>query len=283
MEKKKRLINRLRNKYRLVIMNESTLEEKASLTLSKLNVFIVASSLVVFFSGLLIVIFAYTPLKEYIPGCIDRDQSRLLIELAMKTDSLEYVIRANDVKLRNDLNILRDRPDTSSADFTSLDSTSAVSQLDPSERELALREEVKPEDGYALRNKSRNASPALAPFFTPLDGIVSAKFDPLIDHLATDIVSKSDQTVRAVLDGTVVFCDWTSETGHVIAIQHSNNLLSIYKHNSVLLKKVGNFVDAGEAISIVGNSGESSTGPHLHFELWHNGTALNAEDYIVFK
>ncbi len=283
MEKKKRLINRLRNKYRLVIMNESTLEEKASLTLSKLNVFIVASSLVVFFSGLLIVIFAYTPLKEYIPGCIDRDQSRLLIDLAMKTDSLEYVIRANDLKLRNDLNILRDRPDTSSADFTALDSASAVSQLDPSDRELALREEVKPEDGYALRGKSRSASPALAPFFTPLDGMVSAKFNPLIDHLATDIVSKSDQTVRAVLDGTVVFSDWTSETGHVIAIQHSNNLLSVYKHNSVLLKKVGNFVDAGEAISIVGNSGESSTGPHLHFELWHNGTALNAEDYIVFK
>ncbi|TNE82139.1 MAG: M23 family metallopeptidase [Bacteroidetes bacterium] len=283
MEKKKRLINRLRNKYRLVIMNESTLEEKASLTLSKLNVFIVASSLVVFFTGMLIVIFAYTPLKEYIPGCVDRDQSRLLIDLAMKADSLEYVIHANDLKLRNDLNILRDRPDTSSADFNSLDSASAASQLDPSERELALREEVKPEEDYALRGKSRNASPALAPFFTPLDGMVSAKFDPLIDHLATDIVSKSDQTVRAVLDGTVVFCDWTSETGHVIAIQHSNNLLSIYKHNSVLLKKVGNFVDAGEAISIVGNSGESSTGPHLHFELWHNGTALNAEDYIVFK
>lgn len=264
-------------------MNESTLEEKASLTLSKLNVFIVASSLVVFFTGLLIVLFAFTPLKEYIPGCVDKDQTRLLIELAMKTDSLEYVIRANDLKLKNDLNILQDTPDTSDGSDVNQDSAQGAVGLDASKKELELRDEVKPDDSYALRGDVRSNSSVHAPFFSPMNGLVSAKYDPVIDHLATDIVAKTDQTVRAVLDGTVIFSEWTSETGHVIAVQHANNLVSIYKHNAVLLKKVGNFVDAGEAISIVGNSGESTTGPHLHFELWFNGAAMNAEDYIVFK
>lgn len=264
-------------------MNDATFEEKASLTLSKLNVFMVVSSLLVFFFGLTFMLLGYTPLKEYLPGQISRDQSHMLLELAYKIDSLETVIQSNDNMLQNNMRILEDDPDTS-LETGSGDSLIGQVQLDPSEEELALRDKINANKDYSLQaGRNQTGNVLFAPFFTPLTGLVSARFDPMIDHLATDIVSQADQTVKSVLEGTVVLSSWTPETGHVLAVQHANDLLSIYKHNSVLLKKVGNFVDAGEAIAIVGNSGEFSTGPHLHFELWHNGIALNAEEYMVFK
>ncbi len=277
-------MHRLRNKYRMVIMNESTFEEKASLTLTKLNVFIVMSSLLVFFAGLMIVLVRFTPLKEYLPGRVDKDQTRIALELSYKLDSLENQLVLRDQMMLNGLNILSGRVDQDTAGQSVPDTATHHEDLNPSPEELTLRDQVKPKQDYSLRGNSKNKANALfAPFYTPLSGLVSARFDPLIEHLATDVVSKTDPTVKATLDGTVILATWTAETGHVIALQHANNLISIYKHNAVLLKKVGNFVDAGEAIAMVGNSGELSTGPHLHFELWHNGIAVNPEDYMVFK
>lgn len=119
-------------------------------------------------------------------------------------------------------------------------------------------------------------------FFSPIKGIVTEKFQPLSSHYGVDIASKKDEAIKSCLDGTVIMSSWTSETGYVIAIQHNNNLISLYKHNSILLKKIGGFVRAGEAIAIVGNTGEISSGPHLHFELWYNGSAVNPEEYINF-
>jgi murein DD-endopeptidase MepM/ murein hydrolase activator NlpD len=118
--------------------------------------------------------------------------------------------------------------------------------------------------------------------FKPVDGIVSDGFDPGNDHLAIDIVAKQDEPVKAVADGTVVFASWTQDSGFVMAIQHTGNLISMYKHNSDLLKNVGNFVSAGEVISIIGNTGELTSGPHLHFELWYNGNPINPEEFIRF-
>lgn len=282
MSKKKRLIHSLRNKYRLVIMNDSTFEEKVSLTLTKLNVFILGSSLFVFFFGLSLVLLGFTPLREYLPGQISKDQTQLLLELTHKLDSFDRLVSANDLMLLNSMRILEDKPDTSVSEMS--DTIGGGVHLDPSNDELALRERMATNNDYSLEaGRSFSGNPIFAPFFSPLTGIVSASFDPSIDHFATDIVARNDQTVKSVLQGTVVLSSWTPETGNVIVLQHADNLLSVYKHNSVILKKVGTFVDAGEAIGIVGNSGELSTGPHLHFELWHNGIALNPEDYIVFK
>jgi murein DD-endopeptidase MepM/ murein hydrolase activator NlpD len=286
MEKKKKFIHRLRSKYRLVIMNDATYEEKASMTLTKLNVFILVSSLIVFFVGIMAFLLSTTPLKEYVPGCVDKDQVRILLELAHKVDSLEKVQQAHSSVVDNRIRLLNDNPDTAMAvnTFGSSDSAHHHAELHASPQELELREEIKPEQDYSLdREKKSTGDILFAPFFSPLHGLVSARFDPLVNHPATDIVAGTDQTVKATLGGTVILASWTPETGHVIALQHDQNLVSIYKHNSVLLKKVGNFVDAGEAIAIVGNSGELSTGPHLHFELWYKGLAVNAEDYIVFK
>jgi len=264
-------------------MNDATFEEKASLTLTKLNVFMLFSSILVLFFGLSTLLLGFTSLREYLPGQISKDQTQLLIELSYKLDSMENVIQANELMMQNSMRILEDQPDTSLGQEGG-DSLVGAVILDPSQEELALREKMNSKKDYSLEaGRAQTGNALFAPFFTPLSGMVSAKFDPVIDHLATDIVSKDDQTVKSVLEGTVVLSSWTPETGHVLAVQHANNLLSIYKHNSVLLKKVGNFVDAGEAIAMVGNSGEFTSGPHLHFELWHNGIALNAEDYMVFK
>ncbi|MFN5223434.1 MAG: murein hydrolase activator EnvC family protein, partial [Bacteroidota bacterium] len=119
-------------------------------------------------------------------------------------------------------------------------------------------------------------------FFAPVKGIVTSEFNPKIKHFGVDIVASANEVIKTTLDGTVIFSDWTSDTGYVIAIQHGNNIFSVYKHNSALLKSIGDFVKAGEVVAIIGDSGETSNGPHLHFELWYNGTAVNPTEYIAF-
>ena len=119
-------------------------------------------------------------------------------------------------------------------------------------------------------------------FYSPIKGIVSKEFDPLRKHFGVDIVAPRDEVIKSVQDGTVIFSSWTVETGYVIAVQHPGNVISVYKHNSVLLKKEGNIVHAGETVAIIGQTGELSNGPHLHLELWVNGVPVNPKDYIVF-
>ena len=129
-------------------------------------------------------------------------------------------------------------------------------------------------------NKARGVSSIH--FFTPMKGMISNSYDGLSGHYGVDVVGPKNERISAVLDGTVIFAEWTLNTGYVVQIQHGKDLVSIYKHNQELLKKPGEFVKAGEAIAILGNSGELTSGPHLHFELWHNGKALNPENYIKF-
>jgi murein DD-endopeptidase MepM/ murein hydrolase activator NlpD len=119
-------------------------------------------------------------------------------------------------------------------------------------------------------------------FFTPVQGIISNGYNPTGRHYGIDIVSKKNEAIKSILDGTVIFSAWTLQTGYVIAIQHQSDIISIYKHNSVLLKREGDFVKAGDPIAIIGETGELSTGPHLHFELWYNGKPVNPREYITF-
>ena len=119
-------------------------------------------------------------------------------------------------------------------------------------------------------------------FFPPVKGLVTNKFDIKKNHFGIDLVGQPSSRISAVLGGTVLFAGWTMETGNVIYLLHANNLTSAYKHNAELLKRAGDQVKAGEAIAIIGNSGELSTGPHLHFELWYNGKPIDPEKYIVF-
>jgi murein DD-endopeptidase MepM/ murein hydrolase activator NlpD len=160
-----------------------------------------------------------------------------------------------------------------------------IHSLKKSSQDSMLRKEIESQDRYTLGVKdnssfANNASGFL--FFPPAKGTVTNRFDPVTKHYGIDIVANANEAVKSTLDGTVLIANFTSETGYVIGIQHSNNLLSFYKHNSSLLKKPGDFVKAGEVIAIIGNSGELSSGPHLHFELWYNGIALDPRKYISF-
>ena len=168
------------------------------------------------------------------------------------------------------------------------DSTNyAIMDFSTSEKDSLLRVKIDLREKYQLLNKegsvSQNDDMKGVFFFTPINGSVSGSFNLKEGHFGIDVVAPKDEAVMATLDGTVVFNTWTPEDGHVIYLQHNYNLISVYKHNAFVLKKVGEFVEAGEPVAIIGNSGRLSTGPHLHFELWHKGTALNPEDYMRFN
>jgi murein DD-endopeptidase MepM/ murein hydrolase activator NlpD len=156
-----------------------------------------------------------------------------------------------------------------------------------SKKDSLLRKQIEGEEQYNLTfsekpRQQTGINLSQLHFFTPLRGVITNSYNQETDHFGTDIVAGPNEVIKATLEGTVIVANWTLETGYVIQIQHENNLVSIYKHNAELLKKVGNRVLAGEPIAIVGNSGEITTGPHLHFELWYNGSPVNPEDYIVF-
>ena len=153
-----------------------------------------------------------------------------------------------------------------------------------SEADVRLREEMEARTANSPTIFSANKSEQLKDmfFFSPVKGIVSNKYDAKIGHLGVDVVADKDAPLKAIYDGTVIMSSWTDETGYVITVQHQSDLLSIYKHCSVLLKKQGDFVRAGEILAIIGNSGELTTGPHLHFELWYKGNPINPEGLIAF-
>lgn len=267
----------------MVILNDDTFEEKLSLRLSRLNVFIVSGASAFLLIAGTILLIALTPLKEYIPGYASTHLKREVLSLAIKADSLEAQLIYNDKYVKNISRILRGESmaeviaDTLSSGGLSIDQRA----LAMSKEDSLLRLMVEEEDRFNLTRGNPDQLQLFA-FFPPLKGIVTNGFNLQTDHLGVDIVAPENTPVKTCLAGTVIFAGWTSETGHVIAIQHTQDLVSFYKHNAALLKKQGDQVKTGEAIAILGKTGHLSTGPHLHFELWYNGTAVNPENYISF-
>lgn len=283
--KKKHIVNKLKHKYRLSIYNDDTFEEVWFLRLSRLNVFTIVGTIMLLFTIGIIVLIAFTPLREFIPGYPDGNMRRNIISNVYKLDSLEHELELRDRYFESINTIIRGGTPVS---YENTQDTTLRYQditFDKSEHDSILRQQIEEEELFNLSvasNKSNKTDFTSIHFFPPVKGIVTNPFNPNENHFGTDIVAESNKVVVATLDGTVTMADWTLETGYVIQIQHDNNLISVYKHNSELLKKVGNHVTAGEAIAIIGNSGELSSGPHLHFELWHNGTPIDPEDYIAF-
>jgi murein DD-endopeptidase MepM/ murein hydrolase activator NlpD len=282
---KPKKFQRLKHKYRLVILNDDTFEEKVSLRLSQLNVFAVVgvSSLILIL--LVILLIAFTPLKEFIPGYANVTVRKQGVENFLKSDSIEVALAQNNLYIDNIKHIIQGKPITFD-DKTYIDSTVNYKNItnEPIEEDSVLRNMIETEEKYNLFNKAGSTPGNISSFifFNPLKGTVTNRFKIKNQHFGLDVVAPKNEAIKATLDGTVVFAEWTSETGYVIQLQHADNILSIYKHNSVLHKKVGDHVKAGEVIAIVGNSGELSTGPHLHFELWYNGIPINPEDYMTF-
>ena len=285
--KRNQLIRNLRNKYRLVVMNDDTFEEKYSVRLSKLKLFtavgLVSIALIVFTTFII----AFTPLREYIPGySSDVKTRRTVLQLAEEVDSLIKNANEKDQLLLNIKTVVKGgkHPEVLNSRSGSKPDPGKL-RLTQSPEEAKFREEIEKQDRYDLSaqfNNSRLSEISTYYFFTPLKGKVTTTFNVAEHHFGIDVVAPKNEAVKATLDGTVIFAGWTSETGHVIQIQHLNNLISIYKHNAVLLKKEGESIKAGEAIAITGNSGELTTSPHLHFELWYDGKPIDPQELMVF-
>lgn len=291
-KKRKRWVRKLRNKYRLVILNDESFEEKFSFRLSRLNVFVFVGFTAILLITATIFLIAFTPLREYIPGYTDVTLSRRVNDLLARTDSLENASRQKGEYIKNIQRLING--DVISEDTVLVTDTEAIPdyenvRYERSPEDSILREEYRSEASYNLYyndNEELSFSHKLVRggfiFFNPLKGIITSEFNLAQKHYGIDIVSKQNEAVKATLDGTVIFADWTVEMGYTIGIQHQGNFISVYKHNSVLLKEEGSFVKAGDPIAIVGESGELTTGTHLHFELWYNGTPVNPRDYVAF-
>lgn len=284
-KKRKEIRRKLLHKYRLVILNESTFEEKISFKLSRLNVFVTGTLFIIGLIAFTTVLIAFTPLREYIPGYSSTKLKLQATELTYTTDSLVTVLNYTNRYLDNVRMVLKgDIENTQS----NLDSLSEQYKIDPSTVDLTpikedsvLRQSVALEDKYNLFQRTTTSENPI--FFTPVNGTLSQTYSPEKKHYAVDVVAPTDSPVKAIANGTVIFAEWTADTGYVILIEHKEGLISVYKHNGSLNKSQGDLVRAGEVIASIGNTGEFSTGPHLHFELWNEGNPMNPQDYIDFN
>ena len=280
--------------YRLVVLNNDTFEEVGSYKLSLMNLYVLVSSLLVGFTILVLSLVVFTPLKRLIPGYGGIGSQRDMFDLVDRVDSLERVLTAQQTYANNVRKLLTADVEKESDVVKEKVATVVDSNInvDPSEAEMVIRAGgsspfVGDSGDKNIENKAIKAigqSDRLESMYliSPLSGSISKSFSLKEKHYGTDLVAPKNTPIKAVADGFVISSDWTLETGNTIAVQHANNVVSFYKHNSSLLKKVGDKVNSGEAIAILGNTGEQSNGPHLHFELWKDGKAVNAQEYIRF-
>lgn len=284
---KKKLARKLLHKYRLVILNEDTFEERFAFKLTRLNVFVTVGLLAIILIILTTILIAFTPLREYIPGYSSAKLRKQATHLVYTTDSLQQALDKRNAYFASIQRVLRGdvSPDSLERAHDSVapkleKTTTDSSILAPSKADSILRQKVEQEDKYNVFD----VAVARTDFklFPPVKGEISEGYSTKEKHYAVDIVTAEKTPVKAVADGTVIFAEWTSQTGYVIILEHSYGLISVYKHNASLAKEQGELVKAGEVIAAVGSTGEYSTGPHLHFELWSDGYPVNPTDFLDF-
>lgn len=282
-KRKKSFWKDIRFKYKLTILNENTLEEVFKLRVSKFN------GLSVLFTTLFLIFFivssivVLTPLRNYLPGYFNSEVRAQIVSNALRVDSLQTVVEKQNLYITNIQDIFRGdvKPDT----IHSIDSLTAIrvdSIKERTERENAFREEYEEREKYNLSSFTANLDLGGIQLFLPTSGIITGHFDAERRHYGVDVAAPTNESILAVLDGVVVLSTYTADTGYLIQLQHNQDFVSIYKHCGSLLKKQGDKVKSGEVIALVGNTGTLSSGPHLHFELWYKGQAVNPEHYIVF-
>ena len=288
----KNWLKTIQQKRRIVILDEESFEEKRNFTTSKFSLFILFLFSVIVFSlgGFLLI--SYTSLKTLISGYPSpTDQKELIdnhITIDQKLNDLIVKTEKEEQYINNIQKILRgDSPNSRDTIFREFKPRKANSENVLSVSEKTIREKVNKREKYDIDiipggALKKDVLPEIL-LFPPIIGELTNAMNISSGHFGVDIIAPKNEAVVAILKGTIVYQNWSPTDGHVVHIQHKNNLLSIYKHNSEVLKKIGEYVDAGEPISIVGNSGEHSTGPHLHFELWHNGYPINPEKFINFQ
>ncbi|WP_027138101.1 M23 family metallopeptidase [Gaetbulibacter saemankumensis] len=284
-KKEKKIKRKLLDKYRLIVLNENTFEERLSLKLTRLNVFVLASLSAIFLMFLTYLVIAYTPLREYIPGYSSTALKKRATELSYKTDSLQQVINLNERFYASIKQVLKGDVAKTTINKDSIIEAVKLeaSEVDlrPSAEDSLLREKVDKEDKYNLFESATSETNLV--LFPPANGNISEGYNVKNKHYAVDIVLDKNTPIKAVADGTVIFAEWTTATGYVIIIEHSHGLISVYKHNLSLTKSQGELVEAGEVIATAGSTGELSTGTHLHFELWNDGYPINPTNFIDFN
>ena len=276
-----------RDKYRFSVINDATFEEVWKIRLTQYNAFLLISFLFIFIIGSTVLIIAFTNLKEFIPGYPDVTMRRNILKSAIRLDSLDEQLVLRDKYFANLNAIISGNQPAEMYVHQDTSKNYKAINFKTSPGDSSLRARIENEERYNLTlgpsSPESVAGLASLHFFPPVKGIISGRYDVRTKHFGTDIVTMPEAIVSSALDGTVIFTGWTMETGFVIEVQHSNNIVSVYKHNASLLKETGDLVRAGEAISVVGDSGELYTsGPHLHFEIWYKGISLDPEEHILF-
>lgn len=276
--------SRIRFKYRLSFFNDNTLEEVWSFRLSQLSAFLTLMLFAFFLIACTAIIIITTPIRNYLPGYLDVEVRKEIVQNALRADSLERMIEIQSLYLNNVAGILSGTIALDSIrEIDSLAQANVDYNIPRSQKEEEFVKAIEEEEKYNLTVLNPNAVPAEGVFFyKPVNGVISAHYEADQRHYGVDLVAAPEASVLATMDGTVVFTGFDPNYGNVIHLQHRNGFLSIYMHNELLLKEAGDHVVAGEAIAMVGNTGKLSTAPHLHFELWYKGNPVNPEDYIAF-
>ena len=283
-KKDKHLANKLLHKYRLVVLNEDTFEERFAIKLNRLNVFVLTALSSIFLVVFTTLLIAYTPLKEYIPGYSSTSLKKKATVLTYKADSLQQQILINERYYASIKKVLTG--DVLEVNFNR-DSIIEAAKNDEqitvltNREDSLLRAKADKEDKYNLFETETNTTNFV--LFPPVNGTLSDNYNIEEKHFAVDVVVPENTPVKATANGTVIFVEWTVSTGYVVILEHKNELISIYKHNGSVTKDQGDLVKAGEVIAMSGNTGEFSTGPHLHFELWSKGYPINPTNFIDFQ
>jgi murein DD-endopeptidase MepM/ murein hydrolase activator NlpD len=289
---KKSFWHKFLKRYIIVVYNQGNFKERISISLTPINLILMLSSLVVFSMLLTSMLFLYTPIKTTIPGFNNSSSNAgKVFELQNRVDSFENVERQHQIFNDTLKKILRgDTGKTSlylNNNQNSLYRFAVWKQTEVNRQEKGIQNSEMGQYGSTGVNNhnkdfQKDDIPPILHLFPPVEGYISQHYNSEEEHYAVDLVTEKDAPVKAIDNGMVIFSEWSAETGNVIIVQHANNLISIYKHNSVILKKVGTFVNRGDVIALVGNSGELTTGPHLHFELWADGSPQDPENFISF-
>lgn len=283
--KRKLIKKRLFTKNRLVILNEDTFEEIFSFKLTLMNVFVVATIGAFLIILVTTYIIAFTPLREYIPGYASTKLKRDATELALKSDSLAFALKKNEAYLQSIKKVL-----TGDLDYAKFNKDSILTSpsepiekedLEPSESDIKLREEVAREDKYNLFEKAKPKVSTV--LFSPVKGLITEKYNAKNKHFAVDIALPKNTPIKATLNGTVIFADWTPTNGNVLVLRHNNGFISVYKHAASITKSQGDIVRTGEVIALAGSTGQESSGVHLHFELWKDGYPIDPTIFIEFE
>ena len=273
------------SRFRLVITDDSTHEHLFKVKFTRTSGLIAIISAVVMFAAVIFSIIAFTPVRTFIPGYPDARSKRAAIQNAIRIDSLENVIYRWELYSENLRRVVEGEEPLKIDSIINAATDPKTSLISPEEiarKDSLLRQNVMKEEQFDISERDKRDLPIEGMhFFPPLKGVVSQGYDPAI-HPYIDITAAKGSVVKATLDGTVIHAGWSEDAGHTIQLQHEGNIISIYKHNEKLLKKVGDKVTAGSPIALVGNTGEMTTGDHLHFELWHNGEAVDPTRYINF-